>query len=69
MTTNEKLRSIMASKKLTRSDVARLSRVSVHAVDAWLRDPAKQGYRQMPLATLELIAFKLNNDNKEGTNG
>ena len=59
MTTNEKLKNLMASRKLQRKDVATKTRSTIFAVDGWLREAEDPSFRTMPVAKLELLIMKI----------
>ncbi len=59
MTTNEKLRQIMASRNLSRKDVAAATYSTVHCVHSWLRRTSDPSFRMMPMAKFELLVMKL----------
>lgn len=53
------LRALVARHSLDAAAVARLCRVSVSAVRAWLKSPHARSARAMPDAAIELLAMKL----------
>jgi hypothetical protein len=59
MTTNEKLKSLMGTRKLSRQAIADATRSTIHAVDGWLRETDSPSYRVMPIGKLELLTMKL----------
>lgn len=61
---NQTLRTIMQERGLTRADVAAHTGRSVAAVAAWLRNPEKVGYRDMPSNALTLLQHELAKESK-----
>tara|TARA_R100000081_G_C4718717_1_gene116824 strand:+ start:295 stop:480 length:186 start_codon:yes stop_codon:yes gene_type:complete len=55
MTTNEQLREIAETSRLSRKDLAKILEVSPETVRNWLRDPETSNYRAMPGPMLKLL--------------
>ena len=59
MTTNDQLIGLMDKHRLTSQDVCELLSCSVVAVQHWRQNPDGPGFRNMPVALLELLMIKL----------